>query len=136
MKKTQILVLTLSMMVAFVAPALAAQNQEVSQGSYDAVVYINGTKILAEDSNGQLISSGTAGIDDSNVIQAAVKAISNGTVVLQAGTYTLNSPAKIRVSNPGADIEDPSDGAKPYKAHSIPGRINFVDFDFGGEGVA
>ncbi|HQD25903.1 hypothetical protein [Methanoculleus sp. DTU007] len=113
MKKTQILVLTLSMMVAFVAPALAAQNQEVSQGSYDAVVYINGTKILAEDSNGQLISSGTAGIDDSNVIQAAVKAISNGTVVLQAGTYTLNSPAKIRVSNPGADIEDPSDGAKP-----------------------
>jgi len=136
MKKTQILVLTLSMMVAFVAPALAAQNQEVSQGSYDAVVYINGTKILAEDSNGQLISSGTAGIDDSNVIQAAVKAISNGTVVLQAGTYTLNSPAKIRVSNPGADIEDPSDGEKPYKAHSIPGRINFVDFDFGGEGVA
>ena len=33
-------------------------------------------------------------------------------------------------------LEEPSEVQKPYKAHSIPGRINFVDFDFGGEGVA
>ncbi len=136
MKKTQFLVLALSMIVAMVAPALAAPNQEVSQGSYDIVVYIDGTEILAEDSNGQLISNGTAGIDDSSVIQAAVKAISNGTVVLQAGTYTLTDSTEVRVSNPETDTEDPSDAEKPYKAHSVPGRINFVDFDFGGEDVA
>ncbi|WP_292519973.1 carbohydrate-binding protein [Methanoculleus sp.] len=136
MKKTQILVLTLSMMVALIAPALAAQDQEVSQGSYDAIVYVDGSEILAEDSNGQLISSGTAGVDDSSVIQAAVKAISDGTVVLQAGTYTLTSPTELRVSNPDAGTEDPSDAEKAYKAHSVPGRINFADFDLGGEGVA
>ncbi|WP_292491240.1 carbohydrate-binding protein [Methanoculleus sp. 10] len=32
--------------------------------------------------------------------------------------------------------ENPSDVQKPYKAHTVPGRINFVDFDYGGEGVA
>ncbi|WP_332450731.1 carbohydrate-binding protein, partial [Methanoculleus sp.] len=136
MKKTQFLVLALSMMVAMVAPALAAPNQELSPGSYDVVVYINGTEILAEDSNGQLISNGTAGIDDSSVIQAAVEAISNGTVVLQAGTYTLTTSTQVQVSNPENDTEDPSEPQKAYKVHAIPGRINFVDFDFGGEGVA
>ena len=32
--------------------------------------------------------------------------------------------------------EDPSDAQGPYKQHTVPGRINFVDFDYGGEGVA
>lgn len=117
-----------------VAPALAAPNQEVSQGSYDVIVYIDGDQILAEDRNGQLISSGAAGTDDSSVIQTAVKAIRNGTVVLQAGDYKLADSTEIRVSNP--EEEDPSDEQKFYKEHAVPGRINFVDFDFGGEGVA
>ncbi len=204
MKKMEFLVLALSMMVAMVAPALAAQNPEASQGSYDIAVYISGTDILAEDSNGQVISSGVAGTDDSRVIQTAVNAISDGTILLQAGTYTLSDSAEVRVSNPemgsltvistpseariyldGADTgkatpytftgispgvhnvsvklsgyttpepqtvtvtaggeatadlvleaEEPSDVQKPYAAHAVPGRINFVDFDFGGEGVA
>jgi len=204
MKKMEFLVLALSMMVAMVAPALAAQNPEASQGSYDIAVYISGTDILAEDSNGQVISSGVAGTDDSRVIQTAVNAISDGTILLQAGTYTLSDSAEVRVSNPemgslavtstpseariyldGADTgeatpytftgispgvhnvsvelsgyttpepqtvtvtaggeatanialeaEEPSDVQKPYAAHTVPGRINFVDFDFGGEGVA
>jgi hypothetical protein len=200
----EFLVLALSMMVAMVAPALAAQNPEASQGSYDIAVYISGTDILAEDSNGQVISSGVAGTDDSRVIQTAVNAISDGTILLQAGTYTLSDSADVRVSNPemgsltvistpseariyldGADTgkatpytftgispgvhnvsvelsgyttpepqtatvtaggeatadialeaEEPSDVQKPYAAHTVPGRINFADFDFGGEGVA
>jgi len=204
MKKMEFLVLALSMMVAMVAPALAAQNPEASQGSYDIAVYISGTDILAEDSNGQVISSGVAGTDDSRVIQTAVNAISDGTILLQAGTYTLSDSAEVRVSNPemgsltvistpseariyldGADTgkatpytftgispgvhnvsvklsgyttpepqtvtvtaggeatadlvleaEEPSDVQKPYAAHTVPGRINFADFDFGGEGVA
>jgi hypothetical protein len=204
MKKMEFLVLALSMMVAMVAPALAAQNPEASQGSYDIAVYISGTDILAEDSNGQVISSGVAGTDDSRVIQTAVNAISDGTILLQAGTYTLSDSADVRVSNPemgsltvistpseariyldGADTgkatpytftgispgvhnvsvelsgyttpepqtatvtaggeatadialeaEEPSDVQKPYAAHTVPGRINFADFDFGGEGVA
>ncbi|NMA09933.1 MAG: carbohydrate-binding protein [Methanomicrobiales archaeon] len=275
MKKTQFLVLTLSVMLAMAAPALAAQDQ-TSRGSYDVAVYIDDTKVLAEGSDGQIISDGTAGIDDSKVIQAAMKAVSNGSVVIQAGTYALNSPVEVRVSNPtpapsekpdlvvtdiswkpkkptagspvtlratiknqgdaptpagvkhavlftfddggaGSSVwsdthtasiapgswvtvtasggsagatwtavegthtvkatvddasriaesdetnnvrseqitvlkaastptptqtptptptEEPSDVPKPYKAHAVPGRINFVDFDFGGEGVA
>ncbi|MDD4566896.1 MAG: hypothetical protein PHU37_03225, partial [Methanoculleus chikugoensis] len=91
MKKTQFLVLTLSVMLAMTAPALAAQDQ-TSRGSYDVAVYIDDTKVLAEGSDGQIISDGTAGIDDSKVIQAAMKAVSNGSVVIQAGTYALNSP--------------------------------------------
>jgi len=31
-------------------------------------------------------------------------------------------------------LEEPSDVQKPYKVHTVPGRINFVDFDYGGEG--
>ncbi len=275
MKKTQFLVLTLSVVLAMAAPALAAQDQ-TPQGPYDVAVYIDDTKVLAEGSDGQIISDGTAGIDDSKVIQAAMKAVSNGSVVIQAGTYALNSPIEVRVSNPtptppgkpdlvvtdiswrptkptagspvtlratiknqgdvptpagvkhsvlftfddggaGSSVwsdthtapiapgswvtltasggsagatwtavegthtvkatvddasriaesdetnnvrseqitilkaastptptqtptprptEDPSDVPKPYKAHAMPGRINFVDFDFGGEGVA
>ncbi len=114
MKKTQFLVLTLSVMLAMVAPALAAQDQETSQGSYDVVVYIDGTTILAENGNGQIISDGTAGIDDSKVIQAAVKAVSNGTVVIQAGTYALNSPIEVGVSNPtSTPTPTPTPSGKP-----------------------
>ncbi len=32
--------------------------------------------------------------------------------------------------------QTPTPGTGPYKAHTVPGRINFVDFDLGGEGVA
>ena len=100
MKKPLFLALALCMAIAMVTPALAVQSQEVSQGTYDIVVYTNGAKIVAEDSNGRVISSGTAGIDDSTVIQSAAKAISNGIVLLQSGTYVLTEPAGIRVSNP------------------------------------
>ena len=103
MKKPLFLALALCMVfatAAMAAPAQAAQSQAVSPGTYDIVVYTDGTKIIAENSNGQAIISGTAGTDDSKVIQAAVKAAGNGTVVLQAGVYDLSSSIEVRVSNP------------------------------------
>jgi len=100
MKKPLFLALALCMVFAIAAPVQAAQSQAVSPGSYDIVVYTDGTKIIAEDGNGQVIDSGTAGVDDSKVIQTAVKAIGDGTVVFQAGTYTLNGSIEFGVSNP------------------------------------
>ncbi|PKL61145.1 MAG: hypothetical protein CVV31_13070, partial [Methanomicrobiales archaeon HGW-Methanomicrobiales-2] len=100
MKKTLFLALALFMVFAIAAPVQAAPSQEVSQGTYDAVVYIENSKIIAEDSTGQVISSGTAGTDDSKVIQAAMQAIADGTIVIDAGTYALSSPVEVGVSNP------------------------------------
>jgi hypothetical protein len=100
MKKPLFLVLVLCMVCAMAASAQAAQSQEVSDGTYDIVVYTDGTEIIAEDNNGQVISSGIAGADDSEVIQAAMNAVSEGTVVLQAGTYALSSSIAVRASNP------------------------------------
>jgi len=100
MKKPLLLALTLFLVFAITAPVQAAPSQEVSQGTYDVLVYSEGTKIIAEDSTGQVISSGTAGTDDSKVIQAAMQAIGNGTIIIDAGTYALSSPVKVDVSNP------------------------------------
>jgi hypothetical protein len=40
------------------------------KGSYDAIVYIEGSEVVAEDSNGRKIASGVAGTDVSSVFQA------------------------------------------------------------------
>ena len=88
-------------MVAIVAaPVQAVPGQEVSQGTYDVAVYIEGSMIIAEDSKGQVISSGTAGADDSKVLEAAIQAAGTGTVVIDTGTYALSSPITVGVSNP------------------------------------
>ena len=100
MKKPLFLALALCMVFVIAAPAQAAPSQTVLEGTYDIVVYTNGTEIIAEDSIGQVISSGIAGTDDGKVIQTAVKAVSDGIIVLQAGTYALNSSVEIGVSNP------------------------------------
>jgi hypothetical protein len=41
------------------------------KGAYSVIVYIDNTDIIAEDSEGTTIDSGTAGTDDSTMIQAA-----------------------------------------------------------------
>jgi hypothetical protein len=100
MKKPLLLALTLFMVFAVAAPIQAASSQEVSQGTYDVVVYIEDSMIIAEDSTGQVIGNGTAGTADSKVIQTAMQAIDNGTVVINVGTYALSSPVEVSVFNP------------------------------------
>jgi hypothetical protein len=43
-----------------------------SRRDYDAMVFIEGTSVIAVDGNGSVISRGTAGTDDATVIQAAI----------------------------------------------------------------
>ncbi len=102
MKKPLFLALALCMVFAMAASAQAAPSQIVSEGTYDVVVYTDDTEIIAEDSTGQVISSGTAGTDDSEVIQAAMKAVEDGTVVIAAGNYALSSSIEVEVANPAA----------------------------------
>ncbi|WP_292366544.1 CARDB domain-containing protein [Methanoculleus sp. UBA208] len=100
MKKPLFLALALCLVFAMAASAQAAPSQIVSEGTYDVVVYTDDTEIIAEDSTGQVISSGTAGTDDSKVIQTAMKAVEDGIVVIAAGNYALSSSIEIGVSNP------------------------------------
>ncbi len=102
MKKPLFLALALCLVFAMAASAQAAPSQEVSEGTYDVVVYTDDTEIIAEDGTGQVISSGTAGTDDSKVIQAAMRAVENGTVVIAAGNYALSDFIAVGVSNPAA----------------------------------
>ena len=63
------------------------------QYPYDAMVYIDGTTVIAVDSEGNTINRGTAGTDDTTVIQAAIDyvlVIGHGTVKIKSGTYGLN----------------------------------------------
>jgi len=41
-------------------------------GAYSAIVYIDGSSVIARDYKGDLIASGTAGTDDYSVLQAAI----------------------------------------------------------------
>jgi parallel beta-helix repeat protein len=62
-------------------------QRQPSKGVYSAIVYIDGTNIIAEDVNGAIISSGVAGTNDGAVINAAI-ANGFGKVFLSAGSYT------------------------------------------------
>ena len=112
MKRPLFLAIVLCLVLAVAAPVQAAQSEMPTEGTYDIVVYTDGTTIIAEDSTGQVIDSGTAGTDDGEVVQAAVKAVGDGIIVLQAGTYALQSPIEIRVSNP-APTPTPTPTATP-----------------------
>ncbi len=58
---------------------------------YDAMVYLEGGKVIAVDSIGNVIAKGTAGTDDATVIQAAIDSLSNGgNLTINQGTYTIS----------------------------------------------
>lgn len=61
-----------------------------------AVVYQNGTKVIAQDKDGTVLAEGTKGTDDATVIQAALTNVSTGVVVVREGTYLL--AAKLRIT--------------------------------------
>ncbi len=59
-----------------------------ARGAYDAIVYIDGSEVVAEDSNGRKIASGVAGVDDSVILDAA---LSHGVDVYQSCDLYLTS---------------------------------------------
>lgn len=58
---------------------------------YDAMVYIDGTDVIAVNRTGGIIDNGTAGTDDATVIQAAIDGITTGTVRIGTGSYSLST---------------------------------------------
>jgi hypothetical protein len=89
-----------------------------AKAPYSAAVFIDGSQVIAEDANGSLITSGTAGTDDKTVIEAAVDActvssIGNGTIFLKKpltnALYTISAlidcPAGILIDSDGAGID-------------------------------
>jgi len=65
---------------------------------YDAMVFIEGTDVVAISGDGETISHGTAGTDDATVIQAAIDASDSKTVV-SYGVYTLHDKINVLKEN-------------------------------------
>lgn len=88
-------------LVPYVATAAAAATDFVAMVqpmNYDAVVYIEGTKIYAKDKYGKILSSATAGTNDAVVINAALTAAGiGGTVMLGHGNYVTTTPINMSI---------------------------------------
>lgn len=61
---------------------------KAAKGAYDAIVYIEGSEVVAEDANGRKIASGVAGTNDKTVIDSAVAYISSGGTLVLRGSFT------------------------------------------------
>jgi hypothetical protein len=75
-----------------------AQMDRPKRGAYDAMVYLEGTSVIAVDSIGNVIAKGTAGTDDATVIQAAID-VSGPTgrkIVICGGSYLINTTIHLR----------------------------------------
>jgi hypothetical protein len=60
-----------------------------ARGAYDAIVYIDGSEVVAEDANGRKIASGVAGPDDTTVIHATRDFVSTGDLVKFDGAFVF-----------------------------------------------
>ncbi|KUK16997.1 right-handed parallel beta-helix repeat-containing protein [Thermococcus sibiricus] len=63
---------------------------QIPLGHYSTIVYKNGTKIIVEDWRGKRIAEGTAGVDDTIVIQQAIN--QGGKVFIKSGSYVITKP--------------------------------------------
>ena len=61
-----------------------------SKGSYSAIVYIDGSQVVAEDADGRVIASGEAGTDDASIISGLFATAKH--IQLSADTFILTSP--------------------------------------------
>lgn len=71
---------------------------------YDAMVYIDGTNVIAVNSEGNVIKRGVAGTDDTTVIQAAIGASTSKTIV-KNGSYTITATLKIEKNDYTIDFD-------------------------------
>jgi len=71
------------------------QGKPSARGAYDAIVYIEGSEVVAEDGNGRKIASGVAGTDDVSVIQSAITLMS-GTLIKIVGSFNILSSISIQ----------------------------------------
>jgi len=89
--------------VGYLLPCLrgGGGGGQSSPSSYSIIVYKKNNEIRAKDWQGENITSGQAGIDDGDVIQAAINALPSegGTVFLRDGTYNLTNTISINKNN-------------------------------------
>lgn len=75
-------------------------RRQAAKQPYSGIVYIDGSSILAEDADGQIIASGAAGKDDATLIQMADDSISSeGTLIFAPAVYTV--PNAINIDTDG-----------------------------------
>lgn len=69
-----------------------------TKGAYSAIVYIDGTRVVAEDFKGNIIDFGTKGVDDARVIQSAIDNLPNngGTVFLKTGIFNIDRSIRVK----------------------------------------
>lgn len=117
-------------------------RRQPSKGAYDAIVYIEGSEVVAEDANGRKIASGVAGTDDAAVFQAAVDVLDSaghGELCVGSGIFdianTIYYSSPLVISGHGTIIK-PSANVIFYindqsrKAGGIAGdRITGITFD-------
>lgn len=101
------------------------------RGDYDAIVYIEGSEVVAEDSNGRKIASGVAGTDDATVIQAAVNTLSSKSrLMFNSGQFdiktTVNFPLPFDISGMGdsTTIIPNADPVFDINPQTIPPRVD------------
>jgi hypothetical protein len=124
MKRIQVLALVLCMALAIVTPALALPkgNLAVTSTPTGASIHLDGKD------TGQATPYTFMGLSiGTHVVSVTLP----GYVTPTTKTVMVNAR---RTTTVGFTLSP--EGSKPYKAHSLPGRINLVDFDFGGEGLA
>ncbi|NMC34160.1 MAG: hypothetical protein GYA36_17130, partial [Veillonellaceae bacterium] len=104
-------------------------KRQPSRGDYDAIVYIDGSQVIAEDSNGRKIASGVAGTDDTDCFDTAVAACPhNGKLYVGPGTFTLEAN-KLFYLNGG----DEGSASNPF--YYAIGILDGKNIDFCGSGV-
>lgn len=104
-------------------------KRQPPRGDYDVIVYIDGSQVIAEDSNGRKIASGVAGTDDTDCFDTAVAACPhNGKLYVGPGTFTLEAN-KLFYLNGG----DEGSASNPF--YYAIGILDGKNIDFCGSGV-
>ncbi len=98
------------------------------QYPYDAMVYIDGTSVIAVDSEGNTIKRGVAGTDDASVIQSAVGFISSGKILLcgefvTTASIILHSNILLEFNGPktGVTLADGLNNVNIIQNYNTPG---------------
>ncbi len=104
-------------------------KRQPSKGGYDAIVYIDGSQVIAEDSNGRKIASGLAGTDDTDCFDTAVAACPhNGKLYVGPGTFTLEA-------NKSFYLDGGDEGSASNPFYYAIGILDGKNIDFCGSGV-
>lgn len=89
---------------------------KAARGAYDAIVYIDGSEVVAEDADGRKIASGVAGTDDATVINNGLSSFTRGCLFLHPtetfhilSTISVGTQQSIEGKNTQIDVSTLND---------------------------